>query len=313
VVTSTPESGYYGFIIVMCMVILLCTAAGCIKFGAMELGSGQAGPGGAGSGSGDSSAGGSGSGSGGGGGYGGGGGPGGGGGLPPGGGEIPLSDLKTTTMYTYFTVNCHSHDQSATGRGKVDSIDDNTITGEIPIEIIMQYYEGKNIRDNYLSTGSDLNLRYTHQKFCPSDDPFLDCKPCKETYEGPASGSVYIERAPSGGATAWVATFYLGGPSTYNLFCSGFDPKGIYCPPRYISYSDTGELRKATPPVQSSCNPDASPDLLLEAISAVECSITDAPFVLRDGEVITQKWKNDIAEDSYQSVDATYTFHISAR
>lgn len=302
------------------MVILLCTAAGCIKFGAMELGSGQggqAGPGSAGSGSGGSSAGGSGSGSGGGGGYGGGGGPGSGGGwsggdpggsLPPAGEEIPLSDLKTTPMYTYFTVKCHFHDQDAT-EDRIQSITDGTMTGEIPIEMIREYNDlGMDI---WGTRGAGMNLRYTFQELCPPDDQF--CKPCKTTYEGPALGSAFIERAPSGGVKDWMAMITLLGPSDYNDWCSDFDPKGTFCPPRYPSYSETGEPRIATPPVQDTCYGDAPQDLLLRGIGAVSCSITDAPFVLRDGEVITKSWKNQITEHSYESADATFSFHISAK
>jgi hypothetical protein len=284
--------------VMLCMVILLCTAAGCINFGAMMPGSGQ----------GEGGSGGSGSGSGGGGGYGGGGGPGGGGGLPPGGGEIPLSDMKTTPMYTYFTVNCHYYSKDATD-DHTRSIEDATVTGEIPIEMIREYNDLG--MKSWTSYGTGIELRYTYQEFCRPDDQF--CKPCKTTYEGPILGSASIQRAPSGGAKDWMAKISPLSPAEYNRWCSNFDPNGIYCPPRYPLSSNTAEIRITIPPVQDTCYPGASPELLHEMIGEPPCGITDAPFVLQDGEVITQKLKYDIVENSYASVDATYTFHISAR
>jgi len=313
VVKRMPKSGYIIKMIALCMVILTCITVGCVNFSPMIPGSGQGGPGSGGSGPGGSPAMGPGPGNGGGSspsgpGGGGLGGGGSGGGLPPTGGEIPRSDLKTTPMYTYFTVTCHFHDQFATD-DRVDSITDGTMTGEIPIEMIREYNDlGMDI---WTSGGAKMNLRYTYQEFCPPDDQF--CKPCKTTYEGPAYGSAAIERAPSGGTTTWMAMITLLGPSDYDDWCSGFDPKGNFCPPRYPSYSQTGEPRTAIPPVQDTCSGDAPQDVLYRGISAVSCDITDAPFVLRDGEVITNSWKNEITEHSYESADATYTFHISAR
>lgn len=305
----------------LCMVVLICTMTGCVGFGPGIPGIGAfsnitGGSGGSGTGAGLSGggqgegagSGGSGSGSGGGGGIGGGGGPGSGGGVPPTGEEIPLSGQKTTMIYTYFTVNCHYYEKSAT-EDHTDSIEDATVTGEIPIEMIREFNDFG--MDRWGTSFAEMNLKFTYQKFCPPDSEF--CKPCKTTYEGPADGSVYIERAPSGGAKDWMANFYFGGPSTYNLLCSGFDPKGTYCPPRYPLSSDTGVLRRAIPPLQDTCNPGESQDLLLMGIGAPSCGITNAPFILQDGEVITQTWKNDVNDYSYQSVDATYTFHISAR
>jgi hypothetical protein len=210
-------------------------------------------------------------------------------------------------MYTYFTVTCHFHDQSGDERN-IHTITDGTMTGDIPIEMIREYNDPRTT-DGYMTRGARMNLQYTFQEFCDPDNQL--CKPCKETYEGPASGAAGITRAPSGGASDWMATFSLGGPEDYNIWCSDFDPKGNYCPPRYPSYSKTGEPRIAIPLALSTCG--TPQDLLIMSIGAVSCDITDSPFVLRDGEVITYKSKNQINDYSYESADATYAFHISAK
>jgi hypothetical protein len=154
-----------------------------------------------------------------------------------------------------------------------------------------------------------MNLQYTFQEFCHPGDQF--CKPCKETYEGPALGAAVIRRAPSGGMSDWMASISFSSPDDYNIWCSDFDPNGNYCPPRYPSYSETGEPRIATPPVLDTCG--IPQEHLIMMIGSTLCDITDSPFVLRDGEVITYNSKYQINDYSYESADATYTFHISAK
>jgi len=305
------ESGYTSMIIVMMvMVALICAAAGCFGFSPKMPGGGREGAGSVEPAASAGTSGGSGTGT---------GGisglfpsPGGGGsgaGPSPAGGETtPPTPITETPVFAYFTVQCHSHDQYGTS-DRMTSRTDATVTGDIPIEMIREFNDLG--MDVWVTTGAKLHIKYTYEEFCAPGDQF--CKPCKTTYEGPVLGGAGIERGTSGGANVWQATIDVFGVNEYNDWCDGFDPQGTLCPPRYPLFSQTGEPRIHAPPVQDTCSDGASQDLLYMGIGAPSCSITKEPFVLRDGEVITYSMKNEISENSYESADGTYTFHISAR
>lgn len=290
--------------VMVVMVVILCTAAGCFDFGPGIPGGGQdngAGSGGQSPGAGGFSglfpgSGGSGSGS------------GSGSGPSPAGGGTPPTPITETPVFAYFTVQCHSHDQFGTS-DRITSRTDATVTGDIPIEMIREYNDIG--MDRWTTAGAKLHIKYTFEELCAPGDQF--CKPCKTTYEGPVSGGASIERDISRGANIWLASIYLLSVQDYNIWCDSFDPQGTFCPPRYPMNSPAGEPRTNTPPVQDTCSGGASQDMLYAGIGSAGCSITEEPFVLRDGEVIAYSMKNEISENSYETADATYTFHISAR
>jgi hypothetical protein len=325
-----PKSRYAGMVVMLCMVILLCTAAGCINFGAMMPGSGQGGTGSGGSGSGAGPAGWTGAGSGSGGGspaetagvgtgsgkypsY-----------MPTAGGGAAASECNPyTPMHTYFTVNCHYHDVVAPENSdNGNEITDITLSGDIPIEMIREWE--KYDWDSAQSQGGKLNYQFMKHRICGRNEE--NCGDCKYTYSGPALGGVIIQRVSPVSKRDWSAHFVLEGPNAYRDRFSLFDPNNYdpyACPPRLGEYSVTGGVGPKIPPLNiQQVLPGCTDDLSQEEMNYLaenEPGFCDPPaensqFILRDGEVITYKRVDDGGETSgYATVDATYAFHISAR
>lgn len=320
-----PKSGYPGMIMIFCMMLLFCTAAGCINFGAMIPGSGQGGSDSGGSGTGAGPAGWTGAGS------GSGGvspsGPASGGtgsgnyptGMPTaGGGAAAAGCSELTPMHTYFTVKCHYHSEL----GPEDSnswkrIEDSTVSGDIPIEMVREWDQPPvSYQDIWKSEGGKVNLQYMLHEKCVPGDEF--CGDCKYTYSGPAIGWAVIQRAPSGGIHDWTAVFSFGSAQEWAEWSSKFDQDSFSpyaCPPRDGWYPE-GVDRKNTPPdvqqVLPGCTEEISQDIMnLNAVPSPSCAPgfdNPLPFVLRDGEVITYKWSSDT-----ETIESSYTFHISGR
>jgi hypothetical protein len=176
--------------------------------------------------------------------------------------------------------------------------------------------------DTWASAGGKLNYQYMEHHICGNDEE--DCGDCKYTYSGPAFGSVQIDRVSPVRVHDWKAHFWFEGPRYYSDWISQFDPNnfGPYdCPPRLGWYSVTGGSGPNIPPadvqqVLEGCTDDISQEDMNRAAetSIVLCTpVEDSQFILRDGEVITDKWNDRGDETHFADRDATFSFHLSAR
>jgi hypothetical protein len=314
-----PEYRYSVMMIALCVVILTCITTGCVNFSPTIPGGGQgggAGIGGPGSGAGPAAGPGLG--------YGSGGGisPGSGGGQGGSGGSAASGCNPYTPMHTYFTVNCHYHSELG-DRERGHETEDLTVNGDIPIEMVREWDNTSFYQfDNWASAGGKMNYKFSRTVNC---DPYDEhCGDCKYTYEGPAFGSAQITRADSVTIYNWMADFVFEGPKYYSDWISTFNPDDFSpyeCPPRLGWYGVTGgtgpkiaplNVQQSLPGCTDGLSQDDRNHIAENSLKACE-PVDSMPFVLRDGEVITYR-QNDYGDaDNYQTCDATYTFHISAR
>jgi hypothetical protein len=199
-------------------------------------------------------------------------------------------DGLVTPMHTYFSVNCHAHEDRGDG-----SYTDITQDGDIPVDMIREWDEEPYLSNNLMYTGDTVKINYYYIDYikCFPDDK--DCGDCRYIFEGPSWANAIIYRNLNSSAQNWYARFNFFGTGYQNIIDENYIPPGV---------------KQVLP---GCTDPFSQEDMNLGAeYAAIMCQpITEgdlgSPFTLREGEVI-----HDNEKDEGYFREVTYVFHFGS-
>ena len=196
-----------------------------------------------------------------------------------------------TPMHTYFSVNCHAHEDRGDG-----SYTDITMDGDIPVEMIGEWDKEPYLSRNLLYTGDPVKINYHYIDSIKCLPDSRDCGDCKYTFDGPSWTNAIIERNLTFSAQNWYARFNFFGTGYQNIIDENYvPPDGKQVLPGCTDPLSQEDMNMGAEYAVIMCQPPTQESL-------------GYPFTLREGEVINDMEKNG---DSFRTV--TYVFHIRAQ